>query len=124
MAALPTLSRRERAPLVTDAIPPSLRRGGATPRQVLVLCLVGAIVLALFASRDTPGWAERRGDSALDHLLAKVRRAVEGAGLLARAVYVERGTMPDERILPLAECREARGAYFAMVLIPGEGRRL
>ena len=56
--------------------------------------------------------------------LAKVRRAVEGAGLLARAVYVERGTMQEERILPLAECREARGAYFAMVLIPGEGRRL
>ena len=56
--------------------------------------------------------------------LAKVRRAVEGAGLLARAVYVERGTMQDERILPLADCREPKGAYFAMVLIPGEGRRL
>lgn len=56
--------------------------------------------------------------------LAKVRRAVEGAGLLSRAVYVERGTMPDESILPLAECSASRGAYFAMVLIPGEGRRL
>jgi precorrin-2/cobalt-factor-2 C20-methyltransferase len=56
--------------------------------------------------------------------LAKVRRAVEGAGLLARAVYVERGTMEDERIVPLADCGEPKGAYFAMVLIPGEGRRL
>jgi precorrin-2/cobalt-factor-2 C20-methyltransferase len=56
--------------------------------------------------------------------LAKVRRAVEHAGLLSRAVYVERGTMQDERILPLADCREPKGAYFAMVLIPGEGRRL
>jgi precorrin-2/cobalt-factor-2 C20-methyltransferase len=56
--------------------------------------------------------------------LAKVRRAVEAAGLLSRAVYVERGTMPDERILPLAECDTPRGPYFAMVLIPGEGRRL
>jgi len=56
--------------------------------------------------------------------LRKVRRAVEQAGLLSRAVYVERGTMDDERILPLAECGEPRGAYFAMVLIPGEGRRL
>jgi precorrin-2/cobalt-factor-2 C20-methyltransferase len=56
--------------------------------------------------------------------LAKVRRAVEGAGLLSRAVYVERGTMQEERIRPLAECGEAAGAYFAMVLIPGEGRRL
>ncbi len=56
--------------------------------------------------------------------LAKVRRAVEAAGLLSRAVYVERGTMEDERIVPLADCGEGRGAYFAMVLIPGEGRRI
>ena len=56
--------------------------------------------------------------------LGKVRRAVETAGLLSRAVYVERGTMQDERILPLADCEEPIGAYFAMVLIPGEGRRL
>jgi precorrin-2/cobalt-factor-2 C20-methyltransferase len=56
--------------------------------------------------------------------LAKVRRAVESAGLLSRATYVERGTMQDERIVPLADCGEPRGAYFAMVLIPGDGRRL
>ena len=56
--------------------------------------------------------------------LGKVRRAVEAAGLLSRAVYVERGTMQDERIVPLADCRDATGAYFAMVLIPGQGRRL
>jgi hypothetical protein len=67
-----TLSRRERAPLVTDAIPPSLRRGGATPRQVLGICLLGVLVLAFFASRDTPGWAERLGDSWFDHRLRTI----------------------------------------------------
>ncbi len=56
--------------------------------------------------------------------LGKVRRAVEAAGLLSRAVYVERGTMQDERIVPLAECSEPAGAYFAMILIAGQGRRL
>jgi precorrin-2/cobalt-factor-2 C20-methyltransferase len=56
--------------------------------------------------------------------LARVRRAVDAAGRLARAVYVERGTMQDERIRPLAECTEPCGAYFGMVLIPGEGRQL
>jgi precorrin-2/cobalt-factor-2 C20-methyltransferase len=56
--------------------------------------------------------------------LGKVRRAVEAAGLMSRAVYVERGTMQEERILPLADCGEPAGVYFAMVLIPGEGRRL
>jgi len=70
-----TLSRRERAPLVTDAIPPRLRRGGATPRQMLGICLLGALLLAFFASRDTPGWAERLGDSWLDHRL----RAIAGS---------------------------------------------
>jgi precorrin-2/cobalt-factor-2 C20-methyltransferase len=56
--------------------------------------------------------------------LPKVRRAVAAAGLMARAVYVERGTMPDERILPLAECTAERGPYFSIVLIPGQGRAL
>ena len=56
--------------------------------------------------------------------LAKVRRAVAAVGLLDRASYVERSTMAEERILPLAECSDACGPYFAMVLIPGRGRRL
>jgi len=56
--------------------------------------------------------------------LAKVRRAVETAGLLDRAIYVERGTMSEERIMPLRERDESAGPYFAIVLIPGEGRRL
>src|SRR5262249_11083081 len=51
--------------------------------------------------------------------LAKVRRAVEAAGLLSRAVYVERGTMQEERILPLAQCCQPTGTYFAMRLIAG-----
>jgi len=55
--------------------------------------------------------------------LHKVRRAAEAAGVLARALYVERATMAQERILPLAEVGDRRGAYFAMVLIPGSGRR-
>jgi precorrin-2/cobalt-factor-2 C20-methyltransferase len=56
--------------------------------------------------------------------LAKVRRAVEAAGLLARALYVERGTMQGEQIMPLSECPKGNGPYFSMVLIPGQGRRL
>ncbi|MCC7252910.1 precorrin-2 C(20)-methyltransferase [Hyphomicrobium sp.] len=56
--------------------------------------------------------------------LPKVRRAVEAAGLTERAIYVERGTMADERILPLADCDGLDGTYFAMVIIPGQGRRI
>lgn len=60
----------------------------------------------------------------IGHNLAKVRRAVEAAGLLERAIYVERGTMDDERILPLRDCGGIDGTYFAMVIIPGQGRRI
>lgn len=56
--------------------------------------------------------------------LGKVRRAVEAAGLIERAIYVERGTMEAERIRPLSACAETTGPYFAMVLIPGNGRRI
>lgn len=56
--------------------------------------------------------------------LAKVRRAVEASGMLARAFYVERGTMPQERVMPLADCPAERGPYFSLVLIPGQGRQL
>ncbi|ODA68262.1 Precorrin-2 C(20)-methyltransferase [Methyloligella halotolerans] len=56
--------------------------------------------------------------------LAKVRRAVTAAGLLDRAIYVERGTMEAERIVPLRDQADQTGPYFAMILIPGRGRRL
>jgi precorrin-2/cobalt-factor-2 C20-methyltransferase len=55
---------------------------------------------------------------------AKVRCAIESAGLLDRAIYVERGTMPAERILPLAETAPDHTApYFSLICIPGRGRR-
>ena len=55
--------------------------------------------------------------------LPKVRAALDQAGLLARAVYVERGTMAGERVVPLAEKSDDAAPYFSMVLVPGEGRR-
>ena len=56
--------------------------------------------------------------------LPKVRRALAAAGCLERAVYVERATMPAERVIPLAECNLEIAPYFAMVLLPGRGRRI
>jgi precorrin-2/cobalt-factor-2 C20-methyltransferase len=55
--------------------------------------------------------------------LAKVRRALERAGRLDRAIYVERGTMTNAAIMPLADKLDTFAPYFAMVLVPGwEGR--
>ncbi len=55
----------------------------------------------------------------LGHNLPRVRAALGDAGLIGRAVYVERGTMPGERVVPLAELGEDVDApYFAIVLVP------
>lgn len=54
---------------------------------------------------------------------AKVRKAIEAVGLMDRALYVERGTMPGERIIPLADFDEETIPYFSVILIPGQGRR-
>jgi precorrin-2/cobalt-factor-2 C20-methyltransferase len=55
--------------------------------------------------------------------LPKVRRALAAVGRLNDAWLVERGTMPNERIVRLAEADEADCPYFAIVLVHGHGRR-
>jgi precorrin-2/cobalt-factor-2 C20-methyltransferase len=56
--------------------------------------------------------------------LPKVRAVLKQAGLHDRAVYVERGTMPDEFICPLPDKKDDEAPYFSMILVPGQGRRL
>ena len=59
----------------------------------------------------------------LGHNLPKVRAAIVAAGLLDRAIYVERGTMAAESVLPLRDKLDDEAPYFAIVLVPGQGRR-
>jgi precorrin-2/cobalt-factor-2 C20-methyltransferase len=55
--------------------------------------------------------------------LPKLRRALECSGRLARAIYVERGTMAEEKMIPLAAKSDDDAPYFAVVLVPGwEGK--
>ena len=51
--------------------------------------------------------------------LSKVRRALIAADRLHNATYVERGTMDDERLMPLVEKSDDSAPYFAIVLIAG-----
>lgn len=55
--------------------------------------------------------------------LAKVRRALDRAGRLDRAIYVERGTMANASVMPLADKLDTYAPYFAIVLVPGWERR-
>ncbi len=54
--------------------------------------------------------------------LEKIRRALDRTGLLDRAVFVERGTMGDQRIMPLRRTEQDKASYFSLVLVPGRQR--
>jgi len=51
--------------------------------------------------------------------LAKARKVLAELGLLERAFYIERATMSEQRILPLAEVEPEKSPYFSLILLPG-----
>ncbi|MEM6376526.1 MAG: SAM-dependent methyltransferase, partial [Pseudomonadota bacterium] len=48
--------------------------------------------------------------------LPKIRDVIADLGLLDKAIYIERASLPDERICPLGEAPE-KAPYFSMVLL-------
>jgi precorrin-2/cobalt-factor-2 C20-methyltransferase len=50
----------------------------------------------------------------------KVRRVLDELGLAGRALYVERATMANQRIVPLAEVDPMASPYFSLLVVPGE----
>jgi len=55
--------------------------------------------------------------------LPKLRRALDRSGRLPRALYVERGTMADAKMVPLTAKDDDDAPYFAVVLVPGWDER-
>ncbi|HSF62837.1 MAG TPA: precorrin-2 C(20)-methyltransferase [Paracoccaceae bacterium] len=81
---------------------------GTLPEDELVARMAGAEAIAIMKTgRNLP----------------RVRRALDRAGRLEEAVLVERGTMPGQRIARLADVDATDCPYFAIVLVPGNGRR-
>ncbi len=50
----------------------------------------------------------------------KVRRVLCELGLAQRALYVERATMSNQRIVPLTEVDPMASPYFSLLVVPGE----
>lgn len=48
--------------------------------------------------------------------MAKIRAVIDGLGLTDHAVYVERATLPQEVVSPLADAPE-KAPYFSMILL-------
>lgn len=108
----------------TEVVPavPSIAAGAAVLGTPLVcrdevLCVLSGVLPEdeLAARLATAGAAVVMK---LGRNLPKVRAAVERAGLLDHAHYVERATMASQRVLPLADVDPATAPYFSMVVIP------
>ena len=49
---------------------------------------------------------------------SKVRDVLSELGLLSRSLYIERATMPNQRIVPIAEVDAADVPYWALIMVP------
>ncbi len=51
-----------------------------------------------------------------------VRRALEAAGRLDHALYIERASMPEQRWLPVSEVDTDSVPYFSLIVVTGDSR--
>ncbi|AWV22780.1 Precorrin-2 C20-methyltransferase [Roseomonas mucosa] len=111
-----------------EVVPGITAMGGCWARTQTPVVHGDDILTVLPGTLDGARMAERlRGTDAavimkVGRNLPKIRAALEEADLTARALYVERGTMAAERIIPLAERDDAPAPYFSLVLVPGRQR--
>ncbi|HLR86041.1 MAG TPA: precorrin-2 C(20)-methyltransferase [Nocardioidaceae bacterium] len=90
------------------------------------------VLTVLSGTMPEPELARRLADTdgaiimKLGRTFPAVRRALEAAGRLEGAMYVERAAMPEERWLPVAEVDPDSVPYFSLVVVSGDslhGRR-
>jgi precorrin-2 C20-methyltransferase / precorrin-3B C17-methyltransferase len=60
----------------------------------------------------------------LGRTFAGVREALQLTGRLADALYVERATTGEQRVMPVTDVDAAAVPYFSMIVLPGRDRRL
>ena len=53
--------------------------------------------------------------------LGRLKALLSAAGLIEHAVYVERASLPNQRVVPLVDLDEDRAPYFSMVLVHRAG---
>lgn len=94
VAAVPLVSAAETLAIVPGTVPPDKLAATLATADAAVIMKVGR------------------------HLDA-IRAAADHAGVLDRAVYVERATWPEQIVVPLADTGDVAAPYSSIVLIPG-----
>ena len=113
----------------TEVVPGITSLSAATAAVATGLCRHEDTLTVLPGTLAVPELARRLADTdaaiimKLGRTFAGVREALRQAGVLDRAVYVERASGPGEVVLPAAEVDEGRVPYMSLVVVPGEGLR-
>lgn len=90
-AAMPLAARNERLTVLPGPLPEDELRARIEGAESVVIMKVG-------------------------RHLSKIRGVIDALGLTGDAVYVERATLPEEVVLPLADAPE-KAPYFSMILL-------
>jgi precorrin-2 C20-methyltransferase / precorrin-3B C17-methyltransferase len=110
----------------TEVVPgvPAFAAAAATSHLPLVRAT--DVLTVLPGTLPEPELARRLADTQgaiimkLGRTFPAVRRALEAAGRLEGAVYVERASMVEERVLPVSEVDPDTVPYFSLIVVPGD----
>ncbi len=113
----------------TEVVPGITSLSAATAAVATGLCRHEDTLTVLPGTLSVPELARRLADTdaaiimKLGRTFAGVREALRQAGMLDRAVYVERASGAGELVQPAADVEEGRVPYMSLVVVPGEDLR-
>ncbi|WP_067597634.1 precorrin-2 C(20)-methyltransferase [Nocardiopsis listeri] len=112
----------------TEIVPGVPAFGAAAAATATPLVRQTDVLTVLPGTLPEPELARRLADTdaavimKLGRTFPAVRRALEAAGRLEHAMYLERASMEGERRMPVAEVDPATVPYFSLVLVTGDSR--
>ncbi|NOX73303.1 MAG: precorrin-2 C(20)-methyltransferase [Alphaproteobacteria bacterium] len=83
-------------------------------RNAVLSVLPGPMAAAEMAARIDA--AEAVAIMKVGRHLGKIRDVLSGLGLVEQAIYVERASLPEQRVIPLADAPD-EAPYFSMILV-------
>lgn len=110
----------------TEIIPGVPSFAAATASVATPLVRQTDVLTILPGTLPEPELARRLADTQgaiimkLGRTFPKVRSALEQAGRLEHAMYVERASMPEQRWLPVSEVDPETVPYFSLIVVPGD----
>lgn len=113
----------------TEVVPGITAMSAATAAVATGLCRHEDTLTVLPGTLPVPELARRLADTdaavimKLGRTFAGVREALRQAGVLDRAVYVERASGTGEVVVPAADVDEGRVPYMSIVVVPGADLR-